>query len=116
MSKREAGETNGADAKLSRRTFAKTSVAAGTAAVALPNTLLGSTPDWESLWQFLPEAMLEGLVARSAIASTFTASLELAREGKIKLRQSGPFGPIYLKAAEQDDDGNHGDTMASPDE
>ncbi len=44
MSKRDAGETNGADAKLSRRTFAKTSVAAGTAAVALPNTLLGSTP------------------------------------------------------------------------
>jgi segregation and condensation protein A len=80
------------------------------------NSLLGSTPDWESLWQFLPEAMLEGLVARSAIASTFTASLELAREGKIKLRQSGPFGPIYLKAAEQDDDGNHGDTMESPDE
>ncbi len=44
MSKRDTGETNGADTKLSRRTFAKTSVAAGTAAVALPNTLLGSTP------------------------------------------------------------------------
>ena len=44
MSKREPGETNGVDAKLSRRTFAKTSVAAGTAAVALPKTLLGSTP------------------------------------------------------------------------
>ena len=78
--------------------------------------LLGSTPDWESLWQFLPEGALEGLVARSAIASTFAASLELAREGKIKLRQSGPFGPIYLKAAEQDDDGNRSDTMEPPDE
>ncbi len=60
-------------------------------------SLIGSTPDWESLWQFLPEGVLEGLVQRSAIASTFAASLELAREGKIKLRQSGPFGPIYLK-------------------
>ena len=63
-------------------------------------SLLGSSPDWESLWHFLPEGVLEGLVQRSAIASTFTARLELAREGKIKLRQSGPFGPIYLKAAD----------------
>ena len=62
-------------------------------------SLVGSTPDWESLWRFLPEGVLEGLVQRSAIASTFAASLELAREGKIKLRQSGPFGPIYLKPA-----------------
>lgn len=59
--------------------------------------LLGSTPGWESLWRFLPEGLMEGLVARSAIASTFAASLELAREGKIKLRQSSPYGTIYLK-------------------
>ena len=64
--------------------------------------LLGSTPDWESLWRFLPEGMLEGLVARSAIASTFAASLELAREGKVKLRQHDAFGPIYLKSTHRD--------------
>ena len=59
--------------------------------------LLSSTPDVESLGRFLPEGLMEGLVARSAIASTFAASLELAREGKIKLRQSSPYGTIYLK-------------------
>lgn len=64
--------------------------------------LLGSTPDWESLWRFLPEGALEGLVARSAIASTFAASLELAREGKVKLRQLDAFGPIYLKSTHRD--------------
>ena len=64
--------------------------------------LLGSTPDWESLWQFLPEGALEGLVARSAIASTFAASLELAREGKVKLRQHDAFGPIYLNSTHRD--------------
>ncbi|MCH7937394.1 MAG: segregation/condensation protein A [Proteobacteria bacterium] len=64
--------------------------------------LLGSTPDWESLWRFLPEGALEGLVARSAIASTFAASLELAREGKVKLRQHDAFGPIYLKSTGRD--------------
>lgn len=79
-------------------------------------SLLGSTPDWESLWRFLPESLMEGLVQRSAIASTFTASLELAREGKIKLRQSGPFGPIYLKAIERDGNDNDSDTTEPSDE
>ena len=78
-------------------------------------SLLGSTPDWENLWQFLPESLMEGLIARSAIASTFAASLELAREGKVKLRQSGPFGPIYLKAAARDD-GKISDAAEPPDE
>ena len=78
-------------------------------------SLLGSTPDWENLWQFLPESLMEGLIARSAIASTFAASLELAREGKVKLRQSGPFGPIYLKAAARDD-GNISVATEPPDE
>lgn len=67
--------------------------------------LLGSTPDWESLWRFLPEGALEGLVGRSAIASTFAASLELAREGKVKLRQHDVFGPIYLKPTHRDGPG-----------
>ncbi len=47
MSRRDSGETDTADrgtaeAKLSRRTFARSSVAAGTAAVTLPTTLLGA--------------------------------------------------------------------------
>ena len=44
---------------------------------------------------------MKGLFARSAMASMFAASLELAREGRIKLRQSGAFGPIYLKAGDR---------------
>ncbi|MCH8237946.1 MAG: segregation/condensation protein A [Proteobacteria bacterium] len=67
--------------------------------------LLGSTPDWESLWRFLPEGMRDGLVARSAIASTFAACLELAREGKVKLRQHDACGPIYLKSTHRDGPG-----------
>jgi len=74
-------------------------------------SLLGSMPDWESLWQFLPEGVMTGLVARSAMASTFAASLELVREGKIKLRQSGPFGPIYLKPAGDNVGGDNVDRL-----
>ena len=37
---------------------------------------------------------------RSAKASFFAASLELARRGEITLRQEGAFGDIYLKTPE----------------
>ena len=60
--------------------------------------LLGSVPDWESLWRYLPDIVGDGLVARSAFASTFAASLEMAREGKLRLRQEDAFGPIYVRA------------------
>ncbi len=60
--------------------------------------LLGASKDWESLWSFLPPG--SGLTARSALASTFAASLEMAKEGELRIRQSGgPFGPLYLRPA-----------------
>jgi segregation and condensation protein A len=60
--------------------------------------MLGRIPEWRSLMSFLPPAPGEGLVWRSAIASTFAASLELARSGKLQLRQDSAFGPIYLRS------------------
>jgi len=60
--------------------------------------MLGRIPEWRSLMSFLPPAPGEGLVWRSAIASTFAASLELVRSGKLQLRQDSAFGPIYLRS------------------
>jgi segregation and condensation protein A len=34
----------------------------------------------------------------SALASSFAASLELVREGKLEVRQNAPFEPIYMRA------------------
>jgi segregation and condensation protein A len=61
--------------------------------------MLLATKDWESLWRFLPPALRGGFYARSALASTFAATLELARQGMLNLRQSGAFGPIYVRPA-----------------
>jgi segregation and condensation protein A len=63
---------------------------------------LGSAPSWQSLIRYLPEGTLDGLRqdslrARSVLAATFAASLELVRIGAVILRQSWAFGPIYLK-------------------
>ena len=65
--------------------------------------MLGSTPEWLDLSSFLPDDISDPLVRRSAIASTFAASLELAREGKLNIRQDDVFGRITVSA---NNDGN----------
>ncbi len=60
--------------------------------------MLGRMPDWTMLVRFLPPGLQDTLVLKSALSSTFVATLELARQGKIHLRQDdGAFGPIYVK-------------------
>jgi segregation and condensation protein A len=62
---------------------------------------LGFAPDWTVLQGFLPDTEgLEGLEARSAIASTFAATLEMVKAGELELRQDGVFAPIYLRRRE----------------
>ncbi|HIJ43045.1 MAG: ScpA family protein [Rhodospirillales bacterium] len=61
--------------------------------------LLGKTPEWTILSRFLPPVLGDRMAVRSALAATLAAALEMAREGKLKLRQSAPFGPIYLHRA-----------------
>lgn len=60
---------------------------------------LGGMPDWQSLSAFLPSGLRDSLVMRSAMASTFVATLELVREGKLLLRQAGPYAQIYVRCA-----------------
>lgn len=61
--------------------------------------LLGGAPEWTTLFSFLPSELKTSLVTRSALASTFTASLEMVREGELQLRQDGTYGPIYVRPA-----------------
>jgi len=59
--------------------------------------LLGTARDWTSLDRFLPDAAA-GLPRRAAVASTLVAGLEMAREGRLRLRQDAPFGPVLVRA------------------
>jgi segregation and condensation protein A len=67
--------------------------------------MLGQVLDWTVLKNFLPEDLGTPLQRRAAIAATFAASLELARNGTVDLRQEGAFAPIYLRRStrRQDD-------------
>lgn len=64
--------------------------------------LLGAMPDWTILQNFLPEDMSpeQILQVRSAVASTFAATLELVKNGELELRQDGTCAPIYLRRRE----------------
>lgn len=60
----------------------------------------GEMTEWKLLASFVPSGQRDDLVRRSATASTFAASLELARQRKVWLRQSEMFAPIYLRSTE----------------
>lgn len=65
-------------------------------AIARVETMLGTAIDWTLIGDFLP-ADADERFRRSALASTFLAALELARQGKVAIRQDAPFGPIELR-------------------
>ncbi len=58
-----------------------------------------SAGDWTQLDLFIVQYLPGGggEESRSARASSFGATLEMAREGLCELRQDEPFGPIYMK-------------------
>ena len=76
--------------------------------------LLGKMPGWQTLSSFLPPELQgglqgglqgelqggaqDGLMLRSAIASTLAACLEMSKQGQVRIRQDGPFEPIYLRS------------------
>ena len=64
--------------------------------------LLGHVPEWSVLERFLPERSLDPLARRAAMASTLLAGLELAREGRARIRQDQAFGPILFAGAGRD--------------
>jgi segregation and condensation protein A len=67
--------------------------------------LIGGNRDWTAFDEWLLEICLNPGMRRSARASTFSASLELVREGKIELRQEKTFAPIFIRAASQPAEG-----------
>lgn len=64
---------------------------------ALPRKGIHSV--WTTLQSFMPEQVKDKLYGRSSMASLFTAGLELAKQGKVELRQDGLFRPVYIRAA-----------------
>jgi len=64
--------------------------------------LVGKMDNWGRLDQWLIEYLYDPEMRRSVVASSFAASLEMAREGKIEIRQEDAFKPIYWRRSPPD--------------
>lgn len=60
--------------------------------------LIGTVIEWTVIERFLPETQ-DPDYRRSALASSFVAALELARQGRVSLKQDEAFAPLYVRAA-----------------
>ena len=65
-------------------------------AIARVAALLGAALDWTRLEAFLPVTS-DPAYRRSALASSFVAALELARQGRVELAQDAPFDDLRLR-------------------
>jgi segregation and condensation protein A len=59
--------------------------------------LIGKATDWSRFDEFLMAYVVEPAMVPTVLASSFAASLELAREGQIELHQQRPFAPLFLR-------------------
>ncbi|MBK5265293.1 MAG: segregation/condensation protein A [Alphaproteobacteria bacterium] len=59
--------------------------------------LIGTRIDWAQLESFLPDGATPAL-RKSALASSFVAALELARQGRVDIMQEGIFEPLFLRS------------------
>jgi segregation and condensation protein A len=59
------------------------------------------TGEWVQFEKYLAQYVATPDVARTALASSFGAVLEMAREGRVELSQAEPFAPIYMRKREE---------------
>jgi segregation and condensation protein A len=67
--------------------------------------MIGFAVDWVDISSYLPDGWgASPMRRRAATASTFAASLELAKAGKVELRQSETFAPLELRRKAQENE------------
>jgi segregation and condensation protein A len=59
--------------------------------------LIGHATDWCVLDEYLIAYMVEPALAATVRASSFAATLELVREGRLEVHQHAAFAPLYVR-------------------
>jgi segregation and condensation protein A len=62
--------------------------------------LVGVAGEWTCIDEFLIQYVVEPSLRATVFASSFSASLEMVREGKIEIQQEAAFAPIWLRRRE----------------
>jgi segregation and condensation protein A len=63
---------------------------------------VASAADWLEFDRYLKQLLVPTEDGKTVLASSFGATLEMAREGRVELRQDGPFEPIYMRSRQPD--------------
>jgi segregation and condensation protein A len=61
--------------------------------------MFGSINEWTNIMNLIPKFGLSKLVNKSAITSNFVATLELAKNGLIQVKQNETFGHIFIRSS-----------------
>jgi len=64
--------------------------------------MIGNMADWTPVDVFLSPWILTPEMRATVLASSFSASLELVREGRVELRQTAPFASLYVRDRDRD--------------
>lgn len=75
--------------------------------------LIGSAAGWVEIDALLADYMRTGEERVTVRASSFSATLELAREGGLEIRQEAPFAPLFVRASRP---GEAGHDLLPPEE
>ena len=67
-------------------------------AIQRVSALIGKALDWTTLEAFLP-VTADPAYRKSALASSFVAALELARQGRLELEQDEAFADLMVRRA-----------------
>jgi len=59
--------------------------------------LLGKAVDWTRLDEYLIAYVVEPSMRATVFASSFSATLEMVREGKVEIQQDKAFSPLWLR-------------------
>lgn len=60
---------------------------------------IGALPNWVDLRRYLPDNIADPLMRRSSVCAHFIASLELAKQGRLDIRQEGgAYSPLLIRA------------------
>jgi segregation and condensation protein A len=62
----------------------------------------GSSGDWVQLDMYLEQYMPADEQAKTTLAASFGATLEMTRDGMVELQQAAPFAPIFMRKRAQD--------------
>ena len=65
-------------------------------AISRVSALLGAAIDWTALESFLPVSA-DPAYRKSALASSFVATLELARQGRLEIEQEKAFDELFVR-------------------